>query len=99
MDNELITFEYGAMSSKFSIQAKDKLVAYAAMIAHYGRNSHIIALYEPDEIVKSDSWLNIYGKVSKRLDEMYGGEGSFDKFIYTHLDEIKECMNTIKRLI
>lgn len=49
---ELITFEYGAMSSLYSLQAENKLTAYVAMCIHFGRNNHLIALYEPKELVK-----------------------------------------------
>ena len=92
------TYEYGAMSSRYSIEADNKLTAYAGMIAHFGRNNHLIALYEPQDIVKNDSWLNPLGQVAKRLDEIYGGEGSFDKYVEEHLDEIREAMDTIKVL-
>lgn len=34
-----MTYEYGAMSSKYSLEADNKLTAYAAMIAHYGRHA------------------------------------------------------------
>lgn len=94
-----ITFEYGAMSSRFSLEAEDKRTAYAAMVAHFGSSNHLIALYEPKEIVKGDSWLNPFGAVSARLDEIFGGEGEFDKYVDEHIDEIKEAVDTIKRLI
>jgi hypothetical protein len=70
-----------------------------AMIAHFGRSSHLIALYEPEEIVKNDSWLNPFGMVSKRLDEIFGGDGEFDKYADEHIEEVKEAMNTIKQLM
>ena len=92
-------FEYGAMSSRFSIEADNKFTAYAGMIFHFGRNNHLIALYEPEDIVKNDSWLNPFGYVSERLDEIYGGEGSFDKYVEEHIEEIRKAYKTIKRLI
>nr|WP_319265367.1 hypothetical protein [uncultured Draconibacterium sp.] len=61
----MITFEYGAMSSKYQIEAENKLTAYVAMIAHYGQNNHLIAVYEPKEIIKDDGWMNPLGAVSK----------------------------------
>lgn len=94
----LITFEYGAMSSRYSLQAESKLTAYIAMVAHFGNNNHLIALYEPKEIVKNDSWLNPLGNVSARLDEIFGGEGSFDKYADKHMEEIREAYNTIKQI-
>ena len=93
-----MTYEYGAMSSKYSLEADNKLTAYAAMIAHYGRHAHLIALYAPDEI-KEDRWLNPFGKIAARLDEIFGGVGSFDKYVDEHIDEIKAAMKTIKQLV
>ena len=93
-----MTYEYGAMSSKYSLEADNKLTAYAAMIAHYGRHAHLIALYAPAES-KQDQWLNPFGKIAARLDEVYGGEGAFDKYVEEHLDEIKAAVKTIKQLV
>jgi 16S rRNA G527 N7-methylase RsmG len=95
----MTTFEYGAMSSKFSCEAENKLTAYVTMILHYDSNNHLIALYEPKEIIKDDSWLSITGQVSERLDEIFGGENAFDKYVESHIEEIKACYKTIKRLI
>lgn len=93
-----MTFEYGAMSSRYSLVAENKYTAYAAMLLHYGRNNHLIALYEPKEVVKTDSWLNIYGKIGSRLDEIYGGEGKFDEYFEKHEEEISEAYKTIKQI-
>lgn len=95
-----MVFEYGAVSSKYSIEADNKLTAYVGMIAHFGRSAHLIALYEPEEIVKEDSWLNPFtGKISKRLDEIFGGEGSLDKYVEEHKVEWEKAYNTIKQLV
>lgn len=92
-------FEYGAMSSVWELKAENKLTAYVAMIAHFGRQSHLIALYEPKEVVKDDSWINPFtGKISVRLDEIFGGEGSFDKYVEEHKDEVESVMKTIKQI-
>lgn len=96
--NKLITFEYGVMSSRYSLEAENKYTAYVAMLAHLGFNNHLIALYEPKEIVKNDSWINPLGNVSERLDEIFGGEGSFDKYEDEHIEEIREAFKTIKLL-
>ena len=93
------TFVYGAMSSKYSLEAADKRTAYVAMVAHFGRSNHLIALYEPEEIVKNDSWLNPFGQVSARLDEIFGGDGEFDKYADEHIDEIRAAMDTIKQIL
>lgn len=95
----MITFEYGAMSSRYSLEAEDKRTAYAAMIGHFGRNNHLIALYEPQDIVKDDSWLNPLGQVAKRLDEIFGGEGAFDKYVEEHQDEIQAAYDSIKQIV
>ena len=91
-------FEYGAMSSKYSCQAEDKLVAYVAMVAHYDRQAHLLMIYGPEES-KADTWFNPLGRISERLDEIYGGDGAFDKYVDEHIDEVLECMKTIKRLV
>jgi hypothetical protein len=90
-------FEYGSMSSSFQLTAENKLTAYAAMILHYDRQAHLIAIYSPEEC-KNDSWLNITGRISVRLDEIYGGEGSFDKYIEDHIEEIVAAHKSITRL-
>ncbi|MBC7749565.1 MAG: hypothetical protein H7Z76_13495 [Methylotenera sp.] len=95
--DELTTYEYGAMSSLFSIQAKNKLTAYAVMCAHYGSNSHMVMIYEPQSS-KEDVWNSIDGKISERLDKIFGGENSFDEYFEDNIEEIKICYNTIKRL-
>ena len=94
-----MTFEYGAMSCRYSIEAEDKRTAYVAMVAHFGRKCHLIALYEPAEIVKNDSWHNLLGDVSKRLDEIFGGDGEFDKYVDENIEEVKAALKTIKQLV
>lgn len=91
-------FEYGAMSSKYSIEADNKLTAYAGMIVHFGGNAAMIAIYEPEESRKEDSWL-FASPLDKRLDEIYGGEGSFFKYLDEHQEEIKAAVDTIEKLI
>ncbi len=91
-------YEYGAMSSKYSCEAEIKLTAYATMCIHFNRSSHLIAIYAP-ESSKQDSWLSIDGKVAERLDEIFGGPGSFDKYIGDHEAEIGACCESIKRLV
>ena len=94
----LTTYEYGAMSSKYSCQAENKLTAYVAMVYQYDRSAHLIALYSPDECL-NDQWINITGQISERLDEIFGGEGSFDKYVESHIEEIKACYKSIKQLM
>ena len=95
----MITFEYGAMSSRYSVEAENKLTAYVAMVYHYDRSAHMIALYEPKEIVKDDSWLNPSGAISERLDDIFGGKDSFDKYVDEHIEEVKASLKSIKQLV
>lgn len=94
----MTTYEYVAMSTKWSLEAANKLTAYATMIIQYDRSAHMIALYAPAEC-KEDSWINLFGAISERLDEIFGGEGSFDKYVEQHIDDIKACYQTIKKLV
>lgn len=94
----MTTFEYGAMSSRYSLKADSKLTAYAAMIAHFGRMAHLIAIYEPKEVVKDDQWINPLGKIAARLDGIFGGEGAFDKYVDEHLIEIRTALDSIEQL-
>lgn len=92
-------FEYGIMSSKYSIEAENKLTAYAAMIIHFGPTAAaFIDIYSPEESRKTDSWSLAY-PLNKRLDEIFGGDGSFFKYLNEHQDEIKNTLNTIEQLV
>lgn len=94
-------FEYGAMSSRFSVEAENKLTAYTAMVYHFDSAAHHIALYEPEEVVKDDSWLNPTGKISARLDEIFmaaSGE-TFDQYSQSHTKELSEAFESIKRIV
>lgn len=102
MENTLqqvkVKYEYGAMSSKFEVTATNKLTAYVCMLLHYSSSNHLVVIYSP-ESSRNDMWTSFDGKVSERLDEIYGGEGSFDKYIEDNADEIREAFETIKRLV
>ena len=91
-------YEYGSMSSKFRLEANNKLTAYATMVLHYQSSAHMIAIYEPIEC-KEDSWLNPMGQISERLDEIFGGVDSFDKYLHDNIEDIKLCYKSIKRLV
>lgn len=91
-------YTYGAMSSKFQLKAENKLTAYATMVVHYDRSAHLLMIYSP-ESSKDDQWASFDGKISARLDEVFGGEGSFDNYLESHIDEITECYKTVKRLV
>ena len=95
----IMIFEYGIMSSKYSIEAENKLTAYAAMIMHLGpASTAFIAIYSPEESRKTDSWMLAY-PIVKRLDEVFGGEGSFFKYLGKHQDEINKTLDTIEQLV
>jgi len=91
-------FEYGAMSNKYSCEAENKLTAYVAMCTHYDNQAHLLVVYSPSEC-KGDSWFSITGNISERLDEIFGGVGSFDEYVKNHIDEIRECYKSIKRIV
>jgi hypothetical protein len=95
---KLVTYEYGAMSSKFSCKAENKLTAYVTMVMHYDNSAHLMVIYSPVEN-KKDCWLSFTGNISDRLDEIFGGVGSFDEYVKNHVEEIRECYKTVKRII
>ena len=91
-------FEYGAMSSKYSCEAENKLTAYVVMCMHYDTQAHLLVIYSPKEC-KEDSWFSFTGQISDRLDEIFGGTDKIDEYIANHVDEIKACYESIKRLV
>jgi len=93
-----VTYEYGVMSSKFSCVAENKLTAYVTMCMHYDSQAHLLVIYSPEEC-KKDCWMSITGKISDRLDEIFGGVGSFDEYVKNHIEEIRACYKSIKRLV
>ena len=105
MSNEVLAdvststvYEYGAMSTKFKLTAKNKLTAYVTMVLHYESSAHLVVIYSPEES-KKDSWVNPFGAISKRLDEVFGGADSFDKYLEENIEEIKECYKTIEKVV
>lgn len=91
-------YQYGAMSSKYELEAENKLTAYATTVLHYNSSAHLVAIYEPIES-KEDSWMSFTGQISERLDEIFGGKDSFDKYLEDNLETIKDCYKSIKKLI
>lgn len=94
----ITVYEYGAMSSKYKLEAKNKFTAYATMILHYRNSPHLMVVYEP-ETCKEDSWFNPNGQISERLDEIFGGKDSFDKYLSENIEEIRACYKTIKQVV
>lgn len=91
-------FEYGAVSSKYELTANNKYTAYCAMCYHFNRSAHLIAIYYPEES-KEDSWLNPFGQISDRLDEVFKEVGDFDTYLKENIDEVTKAYNTIKQLV
>jgi len=97
-NHKMIKYEYGAMSSKFSCVAENKLTAYVTMCAHFDNQANLLVIYSPIES-KKDCWASFGGAISDRLDEVFGGIGSFDEYVKNHIPEIKACYSSIKRVV
>lgn len=91
-------YEYGIMSSKFSLESENKLIAYCAMIGHYSERPELIVIYSPEE-AKADAWTSFDGKSIEILDKVFGGPGEWEKFLGENSEAVKACMKTIKRLV
>jgi vacuolar-type H+-ATPase catalytic subunit A/Vma1 len=91
-------YTYGAMSSKFELESENKLTAYATMVLHYDRSAHLLTIYTP-ESSKEDNWASFDGRISERLDEVFGGEEAFDKYVDNNVEAIRACYKSIKRLV
>ncbi len=89
--------EYGIMSNKWSIEADDKLTAYAAILISQNRNASLVVIY--NEELKSDNWA-FADDLEKRVGEIFGGSPSdFHHFVNTHKKEIRKAFETIKKLV
>jgi hypothetical protein len=93
--SEIIKYEYGAVSSRYSLEADNKLTAYSTIVVHYMNSPHLVVVYVPED---SDNWFSIDGNISERLDEIFGGVGSFEKYLAEHPEEIRACYETIRQL-
>ena len=91
-------YEFGIMSSRFLLEADNKLTAYAAMLIYFNFTPNLIALYEPKEVVKNDQWLNSNGEIADRIDSIFGGEGAFEKYLDKHDTEIRNAYYTIRQI-
>lgn len=90
-----MTVEYGIMSNKWSVEAEDKLVCYAAILIHLGSNGYNMVMLYTEEC-KNDQWA-FSDNTEKRLKEIFG-EDVF-AFMDKHIDEIKKSVKTIKKLV
>lgn len=93
-----ITFEFGVMSNRYKLKAENKFTAYAVMVLHFNSCPRLVAIYEPEDLAKRDSWL-FSNPVETRLDEIFGGKGAFIKYLEEHKQEIKEAFQTIEKII
>lgn len=93
-------YKYGAISSCFSLEADNRLTAYATMIVHCGESAHLLVIYSPEDS-KKDRWTTFAngGDFLARLDEIFGGPAYFEKYVQENKPAIMECYKTIKRLI
>lgn len=91
-------YEYGAMSSKYELEADNKLTAYATMCLHYQNSAPLVVIYTP-ESAKDDQWTSFDGKIAARLDEIFGGPDSFDKYLQNNIDAIRACYDSIKQVV
>lgn len=91
-------YEYGAMSSKYELEAENKLTAYATMCLHYQNSAPLVVIYSP-ETAKDDQWTSFDGKISARLDEMFGGPDSLDNYIKDNIEAIRACYDSIKQVV
>lgn len=96
--SKMVEYTYGAMSTKWSLKAANKLTAYATMVCQYNESAHMVTIYTPEEN-REDRWLNLLGQISERLDEIFGGAGSFDKYCEDHREEIQACHDSIEKIV
>ena len=91
-------YEYGIMSNKHKLKAKNKLTAYATMVLQYSNNPNMIAIYSPENC-KKDSWMNMDGTTDKKLNTIFGGDGKFEEYLKNNTDEIRECYKTVEKIV
>ncbi len=94
----MLKIEFGAMSSKYSIECSDKLVGYAVILMQFANSPGMVAIYSPEEC-KNDSWMNFEGKTEELIQPLYSEHGGFESFLKAHIEQIKECRKTIKQIV
>lgn len=91
MNKMKITF--GIMSSKYQIEAYNKLDAYAAISLYLGAYAlPFTVLYEPYDIL-GDNWDDI-----EKFLSLFERECKYSVYIYKYQDEINEAYSTIKKI-
>lgn len=92
-----MVIEYGIMSNKWSIEADEKLTAYAAIMISQPDAVYMIMLYT--EECRKDQWA-FSNDLEKRIGEIFGGSISdFNAYVKAHENEIKAALETIKKLV
>lgn len=91
-------FEYGAMSLIFSLEADNKLTAYSAMVLQFKNNPNMINLYEPEDVVKFDSWFDPTSKNMERFFNLFGGKDRFVEYTKLNKSDIIAAYKTITRI-
>lgn len=89
--------EYGIMSCKWSIEAEEKLTAYAAILISQPKDAGMIVLYS--EGCENDQWA-FSDNMSERIGEIFGGKFSdFDLYVKNHVEEIRKAIHSIKTVL
>lgn len=84
-----------ALGDKYKLFAPDKLTAYAAMIYAYKKMAHTVIIYEPAHLQEQDGWAAISGEIMNKVDFVFGGPGTFHKYVEDNLKKIESVMVTI----
>lgn len=93
MKNFLGGIKKAELSSKYQIEAYNKLDAYAAMAIFFKRHLPYVLLFEPYEIIK-DNWF----RDEKKFLELFGEKVSLNEYLNAHHDKVKEAYLTIKEI-
>lgn len=96
-DKKLVPYEYGNGKERYQLLAYNKLTAYATMLNHFEQDIYVIRIYSPEEC-KQDNWANYTGEVNRYLDEIFGEGDGYLKYVFSHMEEIEKCIQTIKRI-
>ena len=86
--------EYGIMSTKWEIEADNMLTGIAVIVLSVPNAANAMVIYSPKDAPK----FAFSDNLEARLDEIYGGEGCFEKYLESHKTEIRECYLTRKEL-
>lgn len=91
--------EYGIMSNKWEITAKDEKQAIAAIVVLLGTNAKLAVIYSPQEMREKEWAFSFAENLEARLDEIFGGKGKFMVYLDSHVEEMREVVKTHKVLV